>query len=152
MNTFIHDTTAFPVFKDIKELVYNCEDLYPGIDLWFDKKVCPGLKRNGNRLLTYVVIDSTLAGFVIVKLGDIGKICHMQVLPEFRHGAVGKELLAESFTQLKGSRKIVATAPESRWVEVDRLLIPAGFDVILRANMYRNGEAEAVYLKDLIGE
>ena len=50
-------------------MVEECEDLYPGIDIWFKKKVVPGLKES-NRVAFLVYHDDRPIGSAVVRKDD----------------------------------------------------------------------------------
>ena len=79
------------VNNDFEEIIYECDDLYPGIDLWYKKRVLPGFV-DGSRL-GHIVYDSgnPVAG-AITKLSYHSKICSLRVRHEARGKGIGSAL------------------------------------------------------------
>ena len=100
------------IYEELKELVCTCEPLYPGIDLWFKRKVLPDLL-DGAREAFVCDHDSSLVGAYIIKHKSASriKICLMRVLPHVRSCGFGREMLSNIVGQHIG-KEIYFTAPE----------------------------------------
>ena len=57
----------------VRAFLLESAELYPGIDVWFDRKVCPGLL-SGARIGYVVEERERLAGLVIAKRGRRAKL------------------------------------------------------------------------------
>lgn len=88
----------------MKELEYikRFDPVYPGIDLWFEKKVL-----NDNRLYWSVKDCNEIIGLVIIDIFQ-SKLCHLSVLPKYCNRGVGHFLYKQSMIEfsLQGITKI----------------------------------------------
>src|ERR1017187_10889387 len=77
---------------NLRGIVCQKEDIYPGIDKWFDKKVLSGLIA-ASRVAYLGYVNGIPAAAAIVKLGTDTKLCHINVRPDLRGTGVGEVLL-----------------------------------------------------------
>jgi predicted transcriptional regulator/GNAT superfamily N-acetyltransferase len=128
------------------ELVLESEDLYPGIDRWFDRKVLPGIK-DGSRIAYIVFHHGKAIAESIVKFGSDTKICSMRVDPIYQGKGLGPFLFAQLARELDSSvRHVHFTAPESLVVERKGLFDDLGFSLLGRSREnYRSGQDELVF-------
>lgn len=99
--------------SDLKTLVEMLDDNYPGIDIWYNNKVLPGLKEKER--FAYVIYSNEIpVGLTIVKKDKNAKICSMRISPKFQRQGVGTLLFSLIARQLKNvSEKVHFTVPES---------------------------------------
>ncbi|MCK4373324.1 MAG: hypothetical protein KAW61_09255 [candidate division Zixibacteria bacterium] len=96
-----------------------CENLYPGIDVWYRKKVLSGLDlRERTAYLLYE--DYLPVGATILKRGPDAKICSLRILPDAEAKGYGKLLMALAARDLRtGCNNVHFTIPahiwETRW-------------------------------------
>lgn len=111
----------------LKELVEECEDLYPGIDIWFKKKVIPGLEEK-NRSALLVYHDSRPIGAAVVRKGDNAKLCSLRVMPEEQKKGLGHLLIAVVANEIRNiATHIHFTAPSKLWFELEQFFRNYGF-------------------------
>jgi predicted transcriptional regulator/ribosomal protein S18 acetylase RimI-like enzyme len=128
------------------DLVLESEDLYPGIDKWFQKKVIPGI-RNGRRIAFIVFYQGKAIAESIVKFGSNTKMCSMRVDPAYQGKGIGPFLFAQLANELDSSVKSVHfTAPESLVEERRGLFDDLGFVFAGKSGVrYRAGQDELVF-------
>jgi predicted transcriptional regulator len=97
-----------------RTVVIESEDLYPGIDIWYDKRAKPGIER-GERIGYLVKKDGIPAGAAIAKQGHDAKICTVRVKSEAVHEGIGKILFLLIAMNLRRAREVHFTAPEELW-------------------------------------
>jgi predicted transcriptional regulator/N-acetylglutamate synthase-like GNAT family acetyltransferase len=111
----------------LKEMVEECEDLYPGIDIWFKKKVIPGLEEK-NRSALLVYHDSRPIGAAVVRKGDDAKLCSLRVLPEEQKKGLGHLLIALVANEIRSmATQVHFTAPSKLWSELEPFFKSYGF-------------------------
>ena len=105
-------------YTHLRTLVEECEDLYPGIDLWFKQKVKPGLESK-RRAALLVYHHERPIGAALVRRGEDAKLCSMRILPDEQHKGIGSLLMgliaAEVRSDLTG--RMHFTIPEELWCE-----------------------------------
>ena len=101
--------------RNLRSLVCEKEDIYPGIDRWFDKQVVSGLASSAR--VAYVgYVNGTPGAAAIVKLGEETKLCHINVRPDLRGSGVGEILLSLIALEARSFANAVhVTFPESLW-------------------------------------
>lgn len=115
------------LLKDHREVVLEAENLYRGIDRWYDKKAKPGII-SGDRVGYLVSKDGIPIGAAIARQGEDAKICTVRVREEGVNEGVGSLLfllLAHSLRNI--TKKVHFTAPEHLWVEYENFFIELGF-------------------------
>ncbi|MCX6640434.1 MAG: hypothetical protein NTW14_08145 [bacterium] len=101
--------------REHREVVVESEELYPGIDLWYDRKVKPGLEK-GERVGYLVKSDGVPVGAAVARQGEDAKICAVRVTEPAIHNGIGKIiflLLAHSLRH--DTKRVHFTAPETLW-------------------------------------
>ncbi|MCK4225007.1 MAG: GNAT family N-acetyltransferase [candidate division Zixibacteria bacterium] len=112
---------------DLKTMVEECEDLYPGIDVWFKKKVVPGLEQK-NRVAFLVYHDSRPIGSAVVRKGEDAKLCSLRVLPEEQKKGIGHLLMALVANEIRNmATHFHFTAPSKLWFELEQFFKSYGF-------------------------
>jgi predicted transcriptional regulator/ribosomal protein S18 acetylase RimI-like enzyme len=119
--------------RNLRSIVCEKEDLYPGIDKWFDKQVISGISQNGR--VAYVgYVDGVPAAAAIVKLGDETKLCHINVRPDVRGTGVGEILLSLVALEAKSNAKAIhVTFPDSLWSSKREFFQSFGFCEVQKA-------------------
>jgi len=111
----------------LKKMVEECEDLYPGIDVWFKKKVIPGLEEK-NRVAFLVYHDSRPIGSAVVRKGDNAKLCSLRVLPQEQKKGLGDLLIALVANEIRNiATHFHFTAPSKLWFELEQFFKNYGF-------------------------
>jgi predicted transcriptional regulator len=114
--------------RELKLLVEECENLYPGIDLWFRKKVLPGFK-DRDRKGYLIRIGERPVGATILRLGKDAKICSLRVVPEHQGMDLGELLFALAALELRGAaRQVHFTAPTQLWEDKLSFFDKLGFE------------------------
>jgi predicted transcriptional regulator/ribosomal protein S18 acetylase RimI-like enzyme len=132
--------------KSFGNLVLESEDLYPGIDKWFQKKVVPGI-RDGRRIAFILFHEGRAIAETIIKFGSNTKMCSMRVDPAYQGKGIGPFLFAQLASELDNSVKNVHfTAPESLVEERIGLFDDLGFVFAGKSRIrYRAGQDELVF-------
>ncbi len=76
---------------DISTHLQKYEHLYPGIGLWWKRKVIPDVK-SGIKRIQVIRLDNTIQGLAVFDR-EQAKLCHLSVIPEIRGLEYGKRLL-----------------------------------------------------------
>jgi predicted transcriptional regulator/ribosomal protein S18 acetylase RimI-like enzyme len=128
------------------DLVLGSEDLYPGIDKWFQKKVIPGI-RDGKRIAFILFHEGKAIAQTILKFGSTTKMCSMRVDPAYQGRGIGPFLFAQIALELDNSvKRIMFTAPESLVEERSGLFDDLGFAFAGKSRIrYRAGQDELVF-------
>ena len=112
---------------NLRNLVSQKENLYPGIDKWFDKQVISGI--GSKRRVAYVgYLNQMPAAAAIVKLGSDSKICHISLRPDLQNIGLGE--LFFSLLAMEAKRQadsIHLTLPESLWNSKNAFFRSFGF-------------------------
>jgi predicted transcriptional regulator len=144
---------AYPsdTVNGFRDLVHESSDLYPGIEVWFDKKVIPGVK-DGSRYAYLVMHQGKPVAEAIIKRGNDTKLCSMRIKPAYQNKAIGPILFAQiAYLLEKETSRVHFTAPESLIEEREGLFNALGFANIGRAQkQYRFGQDELVYRADSV--
>ena len=113
--------------RHLEQIVEECEDLYPGIDIWFKKKILPGLEEK-NRVAFLVYNDSRPIGAAVVRKGNDAKLCSLRVLPEEQKKGLGHLLIALVANEIRNTASHVHfTAPSQLWFELEQFFKSYGF-------------------------
>lgn len=138
-------------FNQFKSIVSGIEDLYPGIDKWYDKKVIPGISE-GSRYAFLAMHQGKVIAETIIKPGIDNKLCSMKILPAFQNQSLGSLLFLEIARTIDDNTKYIHfTAPESLSYEKEGLFNRLGFVCLGRADkMYRKGEDELVFKANIV--
>jgi predicted transcriptional regulator/N-acetylglutamate synthase-like GNAT family acetyltransferase len=132
--------------EGIRNLVAESDDLYPGIEVWFQHKVIPGI-REGRRYAYLVMHEGKAIAEAIVKRASDTKICSMRIRPAYQNKAIGTILFAQIASLLEeSSTQVHFTAPESLVEEREGMFQALGFMNVGRAlKRYRVGQEEFVF-------
>jgi predicted transcriptional regulator len=115
-------------FEDLKSLIEQCDDLYPGIDIWYNKKVVPGLREKART--AYVLYEEERpVGATIVRVGKEAKICSLRILPEAEQKGYGTILMALAARDLRNiAESVHFTIPDHIWEEKLSFFTDYGFE------------------------
>jgi len=123
--------------KDLKNLVEIVDEKYPGIDIWFKKKVLPGLKEK-DRFAYLIYYQDNPIGSAIIKKGQEAKLCSMRIAPALRQKGIGSLLMSLMGREIRNyAGKVYFTAPESTYLDWKPFFDKWGF--------HRLGEAGIQY-------
>ncbi len=141
------DSSDDDVKRDFEKLVFEIEDLYPGIDLWYKRQVVPGLS-DGSRLGYIAYIAERPVAGVVIRLSNRAKICSLRVLPEAQGIGIGSALFGLAAQEIsKLYNEFHFTAPESLVEEKAEYFSRIGFHYAGEVNRYyRPGEGEYAFV------
>lgn len=129
--TITFDQARCELFPAMREFLLESENLYPGIDRWWQKKVLPGL-RDGSRICRVALKGETIAALSIGKLSSqTSKFCTFRVRDEFQGNGIGRRLINETLVELLGTgcNRIHYTMAESVVTDCHDFFRPYGFGV-----------------------
>lgn len=135
------------MLKHAKNLVETSENLYPGIDVWFDKTFKPDLK-SGRRFGNLVYSNETPIGIMLVKQEfERAKICNLTVLQNFQAIGVGTELMKQLTQRLKpDTRSVYFTVAENVWKGVEEFFSLFKFtEQAIMPQQYRNDDIDELW-------
>jgi predicted transcriptional regulator/ribosomal protein S18 acetylase RimI-like enzyme len=121
--------------------------LYPGIDLWWRRKVLPDVEA-GRRVVVVLRGDQSLGGVLIGKPGRRAKLCTLRVRKELRARGFGMLLLAEGVNHLVGNNteEVYVTVSEAADLGCTSFFETMGFRMVAsERNRYLRGVDELVY-------
>lgn len=126
-------------FGDLKSLVEQVDDLYPGIDKWYKRKVVSGFNQKDRTAYIVYQEDKPVAASVL-KLGKDAKICSLRVLPDAEKEGYGALLMALVARDMRSHSKVVHfTIPDSIWNEKAAFFEKYGFKMLGPVrNQYRS--------------
>jgi predicted transcriptional regulator/N-acetylglutamate synthase-like GNAT family acetyltransferase len=114
-------------FDDLKDVILECEDLYPGIDKWYKKKVEPGVRAKDRIAFVIYNKEQPIAAAVLRK-GKNAKLCSMRILADHREKGLGKLLISLIAKEIRDqSKKIHFTAPLQVWSKWEKFFASYGF-------------------------
>lgn len=121
-------------YNDLKSLIEQCDDLYPGIENWYKKKVISGLKEHERN--AYIIYENDVpVGASIIKYGNDAKICSLRLLPEAENKGYGKIFFALIARDLRNKSDIIHfTIPENIWRDKQYFFESYGFNEIGPSN------------------
>ena len=126
----------------VRAFLLESAELYPDIDLWFDRKVCPGL-HSGTRIGFVVEERERLAGLVIAKRGKRAKLCSLRVHEPFRHRGWGSALVRRAVAEL------ISGGTEEMYVTVSEAVDPRHRQFFEGLGFAQCGRAKDKYVKGL---
>lgn len=141
-------------YEKIRGFLLETKDLYPGIEYWWDRKVCPGIKLN-KRVVLVVDIDDSVEGLFIGKPGTVAKICTLRLRKSIQSLRVGSDLLAAGLSYLVDSNteKVYVTVSSGAEDGCQEFFKGRGFNQIaIEPNRYVSGVEEFVYSCSLKGD
>ena len=87
-------------YVQIREVLAESSSLYPGIEIWWDKQVVPGLQ-TGERICRIATIDDEIAAIGIGKRGKkSAKLCTLRVRDQFLGSGLGQKMLFDTLSDL----------------------------------------------------
>lgn len=114
--------------RDLKFLIEDCEDIYPGIDIWFKKKAVPGIISEERKAIV-VYNQNTPVGSAIVRNGKHSKLCSMRIHSDHQKKGLGRLVMALIALELRHDSKTVHfTIPEDIWEEQRKFFHKYGFE------------------------
>lgn len=120
---------------DLKRLVEIVDEKYPGIDIWFKKKVLPGLKEK-ERFAYLIYHKNQPVGSAIIKKGKETKLCSMRIAPEQQQKGIGGLIMSLMGREVRNyAGKIYFTAPESTYIEYKKFFDSWGFKCLGQAGI-----------------
>ncbi|MEW5923023.1 MAG: GNAT family N-acetyltransferase [Candidatus Zixiibacteriota bacterium] len=124
--------------KELKSLVEQCDNLYPGIEIWYKRKVVKGLEEK-ERTAYILYENSTPVGATILKKGERAKICSLRILPSAEKKGYGKILMALVARDMRLNAKWSHfTIPEHIWEEKRHFFEEYGFEMLgIAGSQYR---------------
>jgi predicted transcriptional regulator len=125
------------------ELISSNDPQYPGIDIWYTRKVVPGLL-SGERKAYLAFSGEKPIGAAILRRGKSAKFCHVRVADDYQGADLGQIFFLHMTMDVLGqSEKIHFTLPESLWAQKSGFFRSFGFSDVAKASQsYRNGDAE----------
>ncbi len=134
------------VVNDLRGLLIDCEDVYPGIDLWLDHKALPGV-HDGSRCGFVVYEGRKPIAAALVKLVEDLKLCSLRVLPSHQDQGVGTALFySAARVVVEVGERFHFTAPERLVTQRAAFFEALGFESIEKTSLrYRPGESEWLY-------
>lgn len=135
--------TSDALISVLRNLISANENMYPGIDRWFSKKVLAGL-RSGERKAYLAFQDEKPIAAAILKFGVSTKLCHLWINEEHREFSLGQLLLTQmTLDALDRAEEIHFTLPETLWASKKGFFRSFGFMRAKRTSLqYRKAEAE----------
>jgi len=122
------DSPSHEFESQLRTLIEQCDDLYPGIALWFKMKVLPDF-RSKDRLAYLIKLGSVPVGATIVRRGKDAKICSLRIVPDQQGQDLGELLFAVAAIELRGQAEHVHfTAPSQLWEEKEQFFRKLGFN------------------------
>jgi hypothetical protein len=135
------------LYPGVRLMLEASSEYYPDISEWIDNKLIPGLFSRERMILHAYNDDNEIIGFSILKWDGIeGKICSLQVLPDYRNRAVAFGLMTSSIICLP-CPSIIATVPEELWESVDPLLREFKFECEETSELYRPTIGDRIYIR-----
>ena len=131
----------------IRDFLLETSSLYPGIEVWWDKRVRPGIEI-GERVVLVVCVNDVLEGLFIGRPGKSVKICTLRLRKSIRRQGIGKALLGEGLIRLidDDTDSVHVTISEAAEEGCIPFFKSAGFNRIYVArNRYCRGVDEFVY-------
>jgi predicted transcriptional regulator len=108
-------------------MIEECEDLYPGIDGWFKRKVSPDIEK-GKRSAILIYSGEDPVASAVIRKGDQAKLCSMRITPGNQHSWLGHYMMSLVALDLRHqANSIHFTLPESMWEEYGEFFAKYGF-------------------------
>lgn len=132
---------------DLTALTVECEHLYPGIDVWFNRKVMPGLI-SGSRVGYVAYSGSDLVGAAILRRGENAKLCSLRIRDDYAGNGFGTGLFHLAVLEAsRCSSTLHFTAPEELARSEQSFFEGMGFKEVARVERrYRNGQGEYAFV------
>lgn len=136
------------LYPKIKDFLLESEDIYPGIDRWWERQVLPGL-RSGRRVC-HVALDNE--DVVAIGIGkhdrNSAKLCTLRVKESHRGQGLGERLLHRTVSDLleRQSRSVYYTISEKVLAECQTFFEPYQFELThWQRNLYVRGLDELCF-------
>ena len=134
-------------FNDLKILIEQFEDIYPGIDIWYKKKVLQGLK-DKERTAYIIYEDKKPVGASISRLGKDAKICSLRILPQAEQNGYGRLLVALVARDMRIISQLTHfTIPDYIWDEKKEFFKEYGFKFAHNADAQYRLFGDELYCK-----
>ncbi len=99
----------------LRDLIYANEDMYPGIDKWFESKVIPGLS-SSERVAFVGYLEEKPAISAVVKRKDRTKFCHLRIETDLQGNHLGELFFILMALEVRNcASEIHFTLPEGLW-------------------------------------
>ncbi len=134
-------------FEAIRDFLIESSHIYPGIDLWWDRRVAPQA-HNGRRVIFVLDDGQSLQGLFIGKSGPSAKICTLRLREPVRRQGIGRALVTEGFHGLLAAdtNAVHVTISEGAEQGCKAFFESIGFRRrAIERNRYRKGLDEFVY-------
>jgi len=114
-------------FDHLRNLIEECEDIYPGIDIWFKRKVKPRLQ--SKERTGFLVYHKQLPiGAAVLRKGNDTKLCSMRIREDDQAKGIGTLLLSLLAAEIRNkAEKIHFTAPSQIWFKWESFFKSFGF-------------------------
>lgn len=135
-------------FSAVKLFLQESENLYPGIDRWWEKKVVPTLKE-GRRTVLVLKDASRISGLFIGKPGKHAKMCTLRLREKVRRRGWGTALMAVGINLLldQDTQDIHLTVSEAVGTGCIAFFEGLGFRrIAVKSGKYIRGVDEFVYI------
>lgn len=141
------------LWRDLQNLVVECEEMYPKIDRWIGKTVRAGIQ-SGQRSGFVAYHKGVPVVSSVIKQGLNAKFCHLKVKKGLWGSNVGEFFFALMAMEVRASaQRIHFTLPESLWEEKKAFFSSFAFrDVEKSGRQYRlfNDELHCAASFDLV--
>lgn len=129
--------------EDLRNFICASEDMYPGINRWFEDKVIPGLRCAERIAYVGYENEQTIASAVL-KIGKRSKLCHLKIHEDFQDSHLGQMFLTQITSAiLPHADELYFTLPESLWTQKAYFFRSFGFSFAGRSpRQYRLGNTE----------
>jgi len=128
--------------RNFKNIIEECDDNYPGIDSWFEKKVKPGL-REKERVGILIYHGEEPVGASIIRRGKNAKLCSLRIKPDYQEYGLGTLLMALSVLEFKSRKRVHFSIPASLWESKNEFFESYGFCYIKKfKTQYRPHDEE----------
>ena len=138
---------TFDDYPFIFEFLLESTHLYPDIDIWWKKKVLPGVLE-GTRVIYVLKKEVSIKGLFIGKKGTNSKICTLRLESDMKKNGLGKTLLFEGLRHIvdESTKDIRVTVSEAAESSVAQFFESFGFRNIASVrNRYSHGVDEHIY-------
>ena len=87
-------------YAQIRDFLAESSSIYPGIEIWWENQVLPGLQ-TGERICRLTTINDEIAAIGIGKKGQkSAKLCTLRVRDSFRGSGLGQRMLVDTLCDL----------------------------------------------------
>jgi len=134
-------------YTGVRDFLLESSSIYPGIELWWDKRVLPSLEK-GKRIVLVVDAGGSLEGLFIGKPGNSAKLCTLRLRESVRNQGIGRALVTEGICRLldHDNSKFHVTISEAAEEGCTAFFESIGFRrIAVELNRYKRGVDEFVY-------